>query len=164
MLPEKVPWQMRGYKSASEVHALLPAFLQRPLEPYKKRDVASYLERLKGELKKGQSVALSMSPHSSPVSATQLSSMPLLAKKVAELQRRPSLTERQTTRQLPITQRSRSITYVPPSRPQSIKSWLNSGQWNNTPAYLSLGQTSKQNNAKASPKRNKKRLTEVSCF
>ena len=92
VLPEKVPWQMRSYKNASEVHALLPAFLQRPLEPYKKRDVASYLERLKGELKKGQSVALSMSPHSSPVSATQLSSMPLLAKKVAE-PRGPSLTE-----------------------------------------------------------------------
>ncbi|GLT19882.1 hypothetical protein GCM10007938_36650 [Vibrio zhanjiangensis] len=157
VLPEKVPWQMRGYKNASEVHALLPAFLQRPLEPYKKRDVASYLERLKGELKKGQSVALSMSPHSSPVSATQLSSMPLLAKKVAELQEAP-VTYRKAN-YAPITDNTtlaRTITYVPTEPTPEHKIVVEfAGQWNNTPTYLSLGQTSKQHNAKASPKRDR---------
>ncbi|MFW7526414.1 hypothetical protein ACODM8_20105 [Vibrio ostreicida] len=157
VLPEKLLWQMRGYKSAREIHDLLPAVLQWPLEPYAKKDVTTYLEHLKRELKKGQSVALSMLPHSSPVSEVQFSSEPLLARKVAELEDAPPTYRK--ANYAPITDNTRlapNITYVPVEPMPEHKIVVEfAGQWGNTPAYLALSKTNSQSNDKASPRRDR---------
>ena len=146
VLPEKVPHHIRGYKKASELHALLPVFLQRPLAPYIKKDVATYLERLKRELKKGQLVALSTSPHSSPISVAQLSSEPGLAKKVAELQGAPVSYRKASYK--PITDNTvlaRNITYVPVEpMPESKIVVEFAGQWPNNAACLMLSKSAEQ--------------------
>lgn len=155
VLPEKVSWHLRAYKNTSDIHSLLPALLQLSLESVSKKDVATYLERLKRELKRGQFVALSISPLSSPVSSVQWNSTPVLAKKIAELQGAPSTYQKASYKLITDnTTLARNITYVPTEPTPEHKIVIEfAGQWNNTPAYLSLSQEDNQNKAKASPKR-----------
>lgn len=155
VLPEKVSWHLRAYKNASDIHSLLPELLQFSLESVRKKDMVTYLDRLKRELKRGQFIALSISPLSSPVSAVQFNSIPMLAKKISDLQSTPVTYKKAGYK--PITDNTtlaRNMTYVPTEPTPEHKIVVEfAGQWNNTPAYLSLSQTSKQHNPKASPRR-----------
>ena len=103
VLPEKISWHLRAYKNASDIHSLLPALLQLSLESVSKKDVSTYLERLKRELKRGQFVALSISPLSSPASSVQWNSTPVLAKKSLNFKVLRHLIKKRAISRSPIT-------------------------------------------------------------